>query len=523
MVSYKSPTIDIRVTNKHRMIIRTRHGRKKIPSQWRFETAESLFNINTDYNIPISGYQKSTGVSLTDDEIRFIGWFMTDGCLNKINSCLTISQASHQKWNDDIVSCLDGCGFKYSIYRQTPKSKFHANSDRLVYYVSRNPRGGSTHLKGWSYLTEYLDKHFSILLDNVSNEQLEVLLYAMHLGNGQKQENQYWTRRSYHICIGLHNRLQAERLQSLCIRRGYKCNMSITEGRLIILRIKKKTFSHIGSTGSKDRPIAKISDHSNDEIVWCIENEMQTLVTQRNGKVAIVGNCIGRATRLYPDTSQPLHKQVITPETKIDMIVIDICDNAGKHSLVSVPQLFGLPPKAKMQGESATELSEQFEMALKVDKNEQGRHVPQEQVRKMAKMMNLLAGAENKVRSKSKFNWLEPAKGLYTLSLTDTLSLEATQDLLGTWRTVLCNQKQRLPLYEDTDMLRMIREADDWVEKEFDFKIGEVSHLKILRKSEAWRKHPATQKQLNYLNWKKIPYYDGITKGEACNLRTLYG
>lgn len=239
----------------------------------------------------------------------------------------------------------------------------------------------------------------------------------------------------------------------------------------------------------------------------------------------LFSQAIGRATRLYPDASQPLHKQVITPETKQDMIVIDICDNAGKHSLVSTPELFGLPPKAKMQGESATELAEQFSMALKVDKNEQGRHVPQEQVRKMAKMINLMAGAENKVRSKSKFNWLEPSKGLYVLKLNDRLMLEATQDLLGTWRTVLCNQKQRLPLYEDTDMTSMIREADAWVEKEFDFKIGDnnASHLKILRKSEAWRKQPATEKQLRYLDWKKIPYEEGITKGDACNLRSLYG
>jgi hypothetical protein len=42
----------------------------------------------------------------------------------------------------------------------------------------------------------------------------------------------------------------------------------------------------------------KVSDSVAGEMVWCVENPIGTLITRRNGKVAILGNCVGRMVRI---------------------------------------------------------------------------------------------------------------------------------------------------------------------------------------------------------------------------------
>ncbi|NJL71281.1 MAG: hypothetical protein HC888_06560 [Candidatus Competibacteraceae bacterium] len=56
-----------------------------------------------------------------------------------------------------------------------------------------------------------------------------------------------------------------------------------------------------------------------NEVVWCLTTEHGTLVTRRNGKVAIVGNC-GRGFRLHPG--------------KRDCLVLDFGGNILRHGPV---------------------------------------------------------------------------------------------------------------------------------------------------------------------------------------------
>lgn len=59
------------------------------------------------------------------------------------------------------------------------------------------------------------------------------------------------------------------------------------------------------------------------EWCWCVQNELGTLVTRRNGKVAIVGNCqmVGRGTRLSPETG------------KSKLLLLDFLWLTGRHEL----------------------------------------------------------------------------------------------------------------------------------------------------------------------------------------------
>lgn len=294
MYHLTSPGLDIRVTGGHRMVYRewTSNG----PTEWKISTADNLAKRSQYWSLPVAGKQATLGVDLTDDEISFLGWWFTDGCWGRASRQVTISQASASEYNSHIVKTLSGCGFAWTVYKPKPSAtKYTRNSPMLVYtipkYRSRTRLG-----RGWASFEPYLDKNFSSLLDAMSADQLAIFLDAAHMGNGNKQRGQSWTQRSYHI--GIPRRTAVERLQSLCIRRGWRANIftKLSDDRkpYYILHVKADPVRAVGGWGKPNLVEVQVTP---GEMVWCVENELGTLVIRRNGKTAIVGNCIGRLAR----------------------------------------------------------------------------------------------------------------------------------------------------------------------------------------------------------------------------------
>ncbi|HTE62062.1 MAG TPA: hypothetical protein VK631_17050 [Solirubrobacteraceae bacterium] len=233
-----------------------------------------------------------SGVALSDAELALIGWFITDGHLNQRTRQLTISQAEASPYHEAIRVMLDACGFAWSVSRQRRDTKYADGSVMLRYTVpkwrSRTREGG-----GWGRLAEWLDKDLAPGLEAVSPEQLGVLLDAMHMGDGNKRGAGRYEQRTYEIGIG--NRLLADRLQALCVRRGWRSNVqTITtsaDEAHYLLRAKRSTWRSI-----KGNQMKRV-DAVEGERVWCVENDLGTLVVRRDGKTAIVGNCEGRYWR----------------------------------------------------------------------------------------------------------------------------------------------------------------------------------------------------------------------------------
>lgn len=281
---------DILVTGNHRLLCRYRtsdgSGTPCWPTSYKFMRADELAASRSRYKVPVSGYQNSPGVPLSDDELRFVGWFVTDGTMDR--AAVTITQANHQPHIADLRRCLVGCGFDFREYERRP-TYFSGSKTQTVFAV---PKGTcrARPRNGWSRLAPYLDKDLSPLLDDMTTRQLGVFLHAIHLGDGKKDG-----RTSY--CIGTGNRTFADRLQSLCVRHGLRCNISIESGDrrrrpLYLMRITRAD-SHIlhgpnrasGQVALEAQPRGSHSD-----TVWCVANPLETLVIRRNGKVAIVGN-----------------------------------------------------------------------------------------------------------------------------------------------------------------------------------------------------------------------------------------
>lgn len=330
MYGIASASLDIRVSDQHRMVHRTITGRKKVRSGWKFAEADKLAEVRGEFELPVSGFEDAPGLPLTDSQIRFIGWFLTDGGINKVTNAITLYQDHRSPYIEDIKRCLAGCGFKYAIHEESRKTEFSENSTILRFTISKGkPRGTDKHLSGWEAIAPYIDKSFAPALDGLSRVQLGILIDEMNKGDGLKRRSIDWRSQTTSICTG--NRTMADRLQSLCVRRGYRCNLAEGDWNanpIYILHIKDEQVRYVGGCNWADRPTFARRPFEPFEPVWCIEVDTGAIVTRRNGKVAIVGNSqmVGRGTRLAPG--------------KQDCVLIDFAWLTDKMDLVRPADLF---------------------------------------------------------------------------------------------------------------------------------------------------------------------------------------
>ncbi len=339
MYQYQSPHIDIRVTAGHDVVIRA--GRDHYAGPWSKMPVEVIAERKSEFSVPTAGQQRAEGIDLSDDELFFIGFWLADGTIDKKTGALSITQSSHQPWFNQLRPLFERLGFPFREYMVPTSTSFAETSPRVRFHFRRGRLGRERDPRGISRLDPYLDKNFSPLLDGLTADQLGVLLYGLHLGDGSKQKAT-WTQRSYHIACG--RMLFADRLQSLCVRRGFQCNVA-RQANLWMLHIKRQTQRHLGGATYRDRPTFRLSPVQPDEMVWCLTTKHGTLVTRRNGKVVILGNC-GRGTRPCPDVE------------KTDCYVFDHAGNVERHGLLEQERECDLdgkkhkdPPQIKQCGQ----------------------------------------------------------------------------------------------------------------------------------------------------------------------------
>lgn len=348
MYEYESGQVSLRVTATHRLLFRAAGDERP----FQLIEAIELADRRSEYELPVSAVQDAPGVPLTTPELEFVGWMMTDGTTNKKTKQILIRQAAHQPWIDRLEATIRGCGFRYTRREYTRATQFKADAPTVEFSLSfgdshlHKYRGSG--LTGWGRLAPWIDKDLSPLLENVTADQLAVLLEAMHLGDGAKQVGQSWTRRSYHIATG--RKAMADNLQSLCVRRGFRCHVATANynaNPLYILHIKRVQTRYVGGSGYADRPILRASPTTPGETVWCVTTGTSTIVTRRNGKVVYMGQTqmVGRGLRPLPGVvdgpgdAQDRKLSIMTSD-KPDALILDFV-NAGAAGLVTIDDVLG--------------------------------------------------------------------------------------------------------------------------------------------------------------------------------------
>lgn len=306
-VSISSPRVNFRVTDQHDMVFSSRSLNKFRP--WSKIKAAKLAEVGSGgYRIPSAVKIERPGVPLSDDELRFIGLFMTDGSRNKANNAITIYQSDrYPETLEFIEKTLAGCNFKFGKHRVNGDMCFGKKRELAVthFYVSfGKPRGTQLDKRGWGSLLNFVSKDFSPALMGCNEHQTQVLLEAINHGDGRKgnghnkKTGETWNRIGFSICSD--NKTFAERLQALCVTNGMSVNITYSvNGRvnpIYEINTNPKDYRQVGGQGQKDRQTVKIEGHGQPEKVWCIETEHGTILTRRQGKVAVMGNC-GRGLR----------------------------------------------------------------------------------------------------------------------------------------------------------------------------------------------------------------------------------
>jgi hypothetical protein len=335
-VSFSNPQMDWKVTDKHRMLYRTRKGKARIKTEKSFVEASKLLN-NEFIQLPVSGFGHNYDLPLSDSELRFIGLFMSDGSLDKSNKQITIYQSSRYPMIlNEIRKCFGGCGFKLREYNKKRPPYYDINRFQVAFGA-------------WKHLEIYLSKDFALPLMKLSERQFNILLEAIFWGDGQKQPTKVnWIQRSIHISTG--NKIFAERLQQTALLNGYRAN--IVKTHVYMIRMKKQQWNTISKSNDGRNQIK--TEESDDNFVWCVENANGTLFTRRNGKVVIVGNCqmLGRGTRPcegkenclvldYAGNTKRLGpiNDPIKPRKKGQAVgdpPVKICENCGMYNHASV-------------------------------------------------------------------------------------------------------------------------------------------------------------------------------------------
>jgi superfamily II DNA or RNA helicase/intein/homing endonuclease len=479
-VGIKSNYIDIRVTNKHRMIYCTR--RKK---ELRITKAENLTKMKDGFFVPVSGYYNYNGINLYDHEIKFIAWTMTDGNINKHNNAINITQSKKNiNFVNEIEECINECGMKYNKILKKDSTNFSKYREHYIFTISKGkPRGRDKNLRGWEYLSKYF---YTDKLWDMSNRQFEIFLKTCNKADGNKYIPKNWVKRSIDITKGKKEFI--EKLQIACITRGYKANVRTFKSNygteVYTIHIKKQEIKHLSSHYDK-RPKFEIENYKNENC-WCIENDIGTIITRRNGKVTIMGQCqmIGRGLRLSPG--------------KEKLLLLD-CVGVSNLNMCTAPSLIGLDMQNVDQDKENEIEGDLFDLENKIIA---ASDTPECWI-KNVKIVDLWA--KEMEYNTHDINFFKMPNGSMRLSIPSQTFEIPAPDELGYTRT---KHGTKVKMQKAIDWLFLYLQKNHMNEKA----LWNLSSIK------RWGQAPATEKQLKLIKrkFKKFKGMDNLNKLEAC-------
>lgn len=314
-IGFNNAHIDFRVTGGHELLVKARGAQ----SGYVKEMAEKTILRKGLIEVPVSGVEEAKGLPLTDDDIRFLGWCISDGSVNKDNKSIHIVQSKAKPQNlIEIERVIRSCGLRYSKTLAKRKGDFAKYQDTYHFIISNGmPRRKLDKLRGlmgWCKYEKYINgcKQWCDEYEKMSEHQFDVFIDTINRADGSNRHTLDYNEQSISISCGTF-RDYANKLQSLAIRRGYRCKLyeyiAANGNTQYLLHLKKIQHSTIAGCNVNDgtiqgkKPYQRSrlrSEFAKDEEVWCVKDDYGTIITRRNGKVLIMGNC-GRAIRPYPN------------------------------------------------------------------------------------------------------------------------------------------------------------------------------------------------------------------------------
>jgi superfamily II DNA or RNA helicase len=162
----------------------------------------------------------------------------------------------------------------------------------------------------------------------------------------------------------------------------------------------------------------------------------------------------GRATRPHPLVARHLgtlssdaeRRQMIASSLKPAAFVVDFCDLTKRHTLESLPSLFGLPPRMNIAGRSVTDVLQRYEKLEAHDRFAAMQVLSLRDLEKRISEIDIfdVPAVPHDIPSASDFTWYPAAEGRYRLTLpTFTYAMKTNGERLdnydGAMREVMGN------------------------------------------------------------------------------------
>lgn len=298
-------------------------------------THEESVNLAVE-RIEADTRKKKQPNELTLDECRFIGFWIADGSVNHLRKGgveYTLCQSERYGeiifWIDNV---LKNIGVDFLKKRKSPSSK--TTNCHYIWSVPRGTGFGCQKRNGVYHLEPYLKKSSNDLLWALNEEQFDALIEGYWYGDG----NHLGAESGFPKSISF-NDTHLDFIDQLCAIgsvRGWRCATSLRKSKdvrhkdQLYLRMIKNANINIGSGY-----ITKNVKPEEGEHVWCVKTSSGNIITRRNGKVMVMGNCEGFdepeidcVINLRPTQSNTLFKQMIGRGTrphvnKDNVLVVD--------------------------------------------------------------------------------------------------------------------------------------------------------------------------------------------------------
>ena len=278
---------DIACTERHRVLVRKMHS----------DTMEFRHppDLPKHFRIPVARSSGNDDVALSDDEICFAAWVLTDGHIDPRGN-VSIYQSKPGNIAH-ITRLLDRLGFEHSTYKR--KRAISQVCGRKV--VSQHPQfqflcRASARAETSAIIAS--KDGFPDWLWSASDRQFLVFLMEYIRGDG----SQYPPGRHGAIIYGTEAVLDG--LQALCVVHGVSANISQDVRGAWRLNVCFKEDSQTHADGAQ----WEIEPYEGD--VWCLKVPHGNFLVRRNGKPHFTGNCWNdgaEALKLIGANIVPMH------------------------------------------------------------------------------------------------------------------------------------------------------------------------------------------------------------------------
>lgn len=545
-VSIRNQTLNLRMTEGHRVLWRTRGV-----ESWRITEAKELPTKGGPYEFRVSTWGSHLGVGLPYWDLEFLGLFATDGSLNRKRASIEIAQSARSPMCAEIERILTACRFDWRWSNRIGRTPAGELRPYRIYRIPKGNIGGALKRRGWGRLEGWLDKSLSPRLAECRIDEFDALVNGLWIGDGLKTHRRLRPKSGIEICTA--DPALADSVQAWAVVRGWACSLSwhdngpLATKPIGYLRLRKRqtvctnnrSVKTSGGNPSRFEPLSV-------EPVWCVSNELGTVIARRHGRVMVTGQCMvltegtdlprtGCILHAKPTKSATLYEQMTGRGLRLfggkdKCIVIDVVDVAKRHSLQVAPSLYGLPPGLIGKGETLDVMADNWDDLLEKHPGLTDlltTRLSIDQLRVKASTFDIWSipdlGAFGQHVS---MNWIKTAEDVYHLQYPwqdGKETIQISRDLLGKWEIVCTIQppdhapkRQRTIAHGILDAAAASAMAESFLEQE------RRNVMKLKDKAAPWRTGGASDKQLATLRKFKVPHNPTtITKGQASDLLDL--